>query len=169
MVVLVGVAAVSYYYVSTLQAANSKTNAELKEVELQNLALQHWAAIGNKNLTSVMQQYAQNAVLYWVDHPSSPLNGTYQGVNAIRSTWVKYFNANPTTYYVIFNFSAMVAGSTGVVNATLWYLLANGKVTLFLPYQLVYTYTNGSWELVSEYWGSNSAPGTFAQGIQPVP
>jgi len=152
--------------VSSLQNSNVALQGQLQFQTVELLAYQHWAAIGSKNLTATMADYGVNSTLTWVDSPSSPLNGTYTGITAIQSTWTKFFKANPTTYYVIYNYTETVNGNNAVVKATLWYVLMGGKVTLRLPYGLVYSFQSGKWVLIQEYWGLPNDPGTFAQGIQ---
>lgn len=152
--------------ISSLQSTNADLQNMLQYQTVEALAYQHWSAIGSKNLTATMADYGPNSVLTWVDSPSSPLNGTYTGPSEIRNTWSKFFKANPTTYFVIYNYAETVNGNTAVVKATLWYVLQGGKVTLRLPYELAYSYQSGKWTLITEYWGLPNDPGTFAQGIQ---
>jgi ketosteroid isomerase-like protein len=175
VIVLIAVAGYSYYSsssnqanISSLKSQVSTLQSQLNMAQVESLALQHWAAIGAKNLTATMSQYSQNAVLTWVDSPASPLNGTYTGTSAIRSTWTKFFTVNPTTYYTVYNLTVSVTGNTAMVKATLWYVLGGGKVTLKLPYELNYEYQNNSWMITAEWWGLPTNPGTFSSGLLPT-
>lgn len=172
VIVLIAVAGYSYYSISSTQGSVSSLRtqvsslqSQLNNAQVESLALQHWSAIGTKNLTATMSQYSQSAVLYWVVAPTGALNGTYNGMSAIQTTWTKFFASTPTTYYTVYNMSVSVTGNTAVVKATLWYVLGGGKVTLKLPYELSYEYQNNSWLLTAEWWGLPSDPGTATLGI----
>jgi uncharacterized lipoprotein YmbA len=153
--------------ISNDQSTISTLQSQLSQSEVTQLAYAHFAAIGTENLTATMSQYGSNPTLYWVVSPSSPLNGTYTGTSAVQATWAKFYHANPTAYYSIYNFTASVSGSTATVKADVWYVLAGGKVTLKLPYVLVYTSSGGSWNLSTEYWGIPGSPGTISSGVSP--
>jgi ketosteroid isomerase-like protein len=175
VIVLIAVAGYSYYSLSSTRASISSLKSEvstlqsqLNVAQVESLALQHWSAIGTKNLTATMSQYSQNAVLYWVVAPTGALNGTYTGMTAIQSTWAKFFAGTPTTYYTIYNLTISLSGNTAVVKATLWYVLGGGKVTLKLPYELNYEYQSNSWMLTAEWWGLPNNPGTAALGVLPT-
>lgn len=153
--------------VTTTTTIATSSNSQTAD-EVTALAYSHWASIGVKNLTAVMSQYAPNATLGWYVSPSSPLNGTYTNSSAIKSTWTKFFNANPTTYYTVYNYTLSVNGSSATANADIWYILGNGTVTLKLPYELNYKLQGGSWMLVGDWWGLPSQPGTIAHGVLPI-
>jgi hypothetical protein len=165
---------VGYYASSTqstitsLQAQNSDLQTTLAQTEVTQLAYAHFAAIGSDNLSATMSQYGSNPVLHWVVAPSSPLNGTYTGTSAVQTTWTKFFKANPTTYYTLYNFTVNVSGNGATVKTDVWYVLGGGKATLKRPYELVYTSSNGSWTLSQEYWGIPGNPGTIFLGISPT-
>ena len=154
--------------VSSDQSTISSLQAQLSRSEVTQLAYTHFAAIGAENLTATMSQYTSSPTLYWVVSPSSPLNGTYTGTSAVQGTWTKFFKANPTAYYSIYNFTVSVSGSTATVRADVWYVLGGGKATLKLPYELVYTSSGSSWSLSQEYWGIPGNPGTVSPGIVPT-
>ncbi len=154
--------------ISSLQTANSNLTASLARAQVTQLAYAHFAAIGSENLTATMSQYGSNPVLYWVVSPSSPLNGTYSGTGAVQTTWSKFFKANPSAYYALYNLSVSVSGTSATVTTNVWYILGGGKVTLKLPYELVYTVQNGSWLLAQEYWGIPGNPGLITPGVLPT-
>ena len=153
---------------ATTTATIATSNSSQAAGEVTALAYSHWASIGAKNLTAVMSQYGPSATLGWYVSPSSALNGTYTNSSAIRSTWTKFFNANPTTYYTIYNYTVSVNGSSATANADIWYILGNGTVTLKLPYELNYKFVSGSWVLVGDWWGLPSRPGSIAHGIATI-
>jgi ketosteroid isomerase-like protein len=154
--------------VSNDQSTISSLQAQLSQSEVTQLAYAHFAAIGSENLTATMSQYSSSPTLYWVVAPSSPLNGTYTGTSAVQGTWTKFFKANPTAYYSLYNFTVSVSGNTATVKADVWYVLGGGKATLKLPYVLVYTSSGSSWRLSQEYWGIPGNPGRVSAGIVPT-
>ncbi|MCL5067929.1 MAG: hypothetical protein M1368_06215 [Thaumarchaeota archaeon] len=150
----------------TTTVAPSNTSQAANQVTA--LAYSHWVSIGSQNLTAVMSQYGSSAVLGWYVNPSSALNGTYTNSSAIKSTWTKFFDANPTTYYTIYNYTLSINGSSATANADIWYVLGNGTVTLKLPYELNYQIQNGSWVLTGDWWGLPNQPGTVVHGVVPI-
>lgn len=154
--------------ISSDQATISSLQSQLSQSEVVQLAYAHFAAIGSESLTATMSQYGSNPTLYWVVSPSSPLNGTYTGTSAVQATWTKFFKANPTAYYSIYNFTTSTSGNTATVKADVWYVLGGGKVTLKLPYELVYKASGNSWSLSTEYWGIPGTPGVISPGISPT-
>lgn len=154
--------------ISSDQSTISSLQGMLSQSQVSQLAYAHFAAIGSENLTATMSQYNSDPTLYWVVSPSSPLNGTYTGTSNVQATWSKFFKANPTAYYSIYNFAVSVNGNSATVKADVWYVLGGGKVTLKLPYELVYSSSRNSWSLSTEYWGIPGNPGTIASGIAPT-
>ncbi|MDG6954863.1 MAG: hypothetical protein JRN33_07800 [Nitrososphaerota archaeon] len=154
--------------ISSDQSTITSMQAQLSQSEVTQLAYAHFAAIGSESLTATMSQYGSSPTLYWVVSPSSPLNGTYIGTSAVQGTWTKFFKANPTAYYSIYNFTVSVNGNTATVKADVWYVLGGGKVTLKLPYELAYTSSGNSWTLSTEYWGMPGSPGQITSGILPT-
>jgi Tfp pilus assembly protein FimT len=132
------------------------------------LAFSHWTAIGDANLTGTMSQYSSSAALWWYVH-DSPLNttsGPYTGSN-ISATWSKFFNSGPT-YWTVYNYSLTFPSSTSAkITADLWYVIGHGNAThtLYLPYELDYSYSGGNWSLTSDWWGLPHAPGVIYNGV----
>ncbi len=153
---------------TTATTTEAASNASSAATEVTALAYSHWASIGTKNLTAVMSQYAPNATLGWFVNPASPLNGTYTNSSAIRETWTKFFDANPTTYYTIYNYTLSINGSSAAAKAVVWYVLGNGTATLKLPYELNYSLQNGAWVLTGDWWGLPNQPGSIVHGVAPI-
>ena len=154
---------------TTVTTTTTYTNtSQVATNEITALSYSHWASIGTKNVSAVMAQYAPNAILAWYVSPNSALNGTYTNSTSIKSTWTKFFNANPTTYYTIYNYTLSVNASSATARADIWYVLGNGTVTLKLPYELNYQYQSGKWLLTGDWWGLPSNPGTIVHGIAAV-
>jgi ketosteroid isomerase-like protein len=102
----------------------------------------HFQAIAGGDLDKIMANYSGNAVFQWV---GGPLDGTYEGAEAIRNVWSKFAKANApltvTTDQVAE--SANPKGTTVTANVTF-----SGKNTIKVRYVL--TYRDG--RLVNEVW-----------------
>jgi hypothetical protein len=132
------------------------------------LAFSHWTAIGDANLSATMSQYSSSAALWWYVH-DSPLNttsGPYTG-SAISTTWSKFFSSGPT-YWTVYNYTLTFPSSTSAkVTADLWYVIGHGNSThtLYLPYELDYSYSGGAWSLTADWWGLPHSPGVIYVGV----
>lgn len=152
---------------STTTVTTALTSFQTSSISIDTvnaLAFEHWAAIGQKNLTATLSQYGPGSVLYWYVKGSA-LNGTYTNQTAISKTWQAFFSHTNTVYYVITDYSVSLSGSSAKVTAVLWYLLGNATVTLKLPYELDYSYANGHWTLVGDWWGLPNNPGITMRGV----
>lgn len=168
IVILVIIAGVGYgLYLTkgpTKVAAAPVDNSQV----ITGLAFAHWTAIGDANLTATISQYSPSASLWWYVHDSA-LNTTtvaYTG-SSISATWTKFFKAGPT-YWTVYNFSVSFTSSTqAVVTADVWYVIGSGAntKTLYLPYELDYSYQNGAWVLTGDWWGLPSSPGMIYSGV----
>lgn len=152
----------------TETASVSGSNVGSNYQTVTALAFSHWTAIGNANLTGTMSQYGSSAALWWYVHGSA-LNttaGPYTG-SAISSTWTKFFGNGPT-YWTVYNYSLAFSSSTSAkVTADVWYVLGNGNSThtLYLPYELDYSYQSGQWSLTGDWWGLPHDPGVVHGGV----
>lgn len=132
------------------------------------LAYSHWTSIGDANLSGTTSQYTSSAALWWYVQ-NSPLNttsGPYTG-SAISATWTKFFSNGPT-YWTVYNYTLVFTSSTTArVTADVWYVLGHGNSThtLYLPYELDYTFQNGRWSLSADWWGLPHSPGVVYSGV----
>ncbi|PYB68905.1 hypothetical protein DMB44_01565 [Thermoplasma sp. Kam2015] len=134
-------------YIST----NQKTD-EYNQVEA--LAFSHWNNIAIENLTLVMEQYAPNAVLHWVN---STLNGTYTGYSEINATWNKFF----TAWIAVWFYSEeppviTLKGDMAYVNATVQFVVQKNST---------FDYINVSYQIVYQNMGFNVKTGQFQYQI----
>jgi hypothetical protein len=105
-------------------------------------ATAHFQAIAAGHVDQIVAGYASGAVFQWV---GGPLDGAYQGNDAIHGVWAKFAKANaPLTVKVEqLAESANPAGATVTANVTF-----SGKSTIKVRYVL--TYRGG--KLVNEIW-----------------
>jgi|ADKI01.1.fsa_nt_gi hypothetical protein len=168
VILLAAVAAYAFFSISSLQSQNSSLQREAAVSEVTQLAYQHWAAIGEANLTATMSEYSSSAQLWWYvrNSPLNTVSSAYTGSN-ISETWSKFFKVGPT-YWAVYNFSVTIQSSTSAkVTADLWYVIGNGNSTrtLYLPYELDYSYQNGHWMLVGDWWGLPNHYGYSMPGV----
>ncbi len=102
----------------------------------------HFAAIGAGDVPVIMRGYAESAQLNWV---GGPLDGTYVGQDAIRSTWEKFGKAAGPLKVTVNNLEESVNPKGATVLANVQF---EGKMPIKVRYVL--TYRDG--KLVSETW-----------------
>ncbi|KAA8922764.1 hypothetical protein [Thermoplasma sp.] len=118
-------------------------------------AFEHWDYIAIENTTLVMEQYAPDAVLHWVN---GSLNGTYNNYSSINATWNKFFAA----WIAVWFYSEeppmiTVKGDMAYVNATVQFVLQKNST--------VFDYINVSYEIVYQNMGFNVKTGQFQYQI----
>ncbi len=92
---------------------------------VENLAFSHWNNIAIENSTTVMDQYASNATLYWI---GGPLNGTYSGTAQINSTWNKFFGLwSAVWFYAESPPTVNVSGNTASVKADVQFIVQSSS------------------------------------------
>lgn len=90
---------------------------------IDSLAFNHWNNIAIQNNTTVLDEYAPNATLYWI---GGPLNGTYTGLTEINTTWNKFFGLwSAVWFYTESPPTIMVNGNVITVNATVQFIVQN--------------------------------------------
>jgi len=127
-------------YLATLLAIAAINTAVASPIS--DAAKTRFSAIGADETSTIMQGYADNAQLVWI---GGPLDGTYSGVNAIRSTWEKFGKAiGPARVTVLsIDESANPKGTTVVAKVQF-----DGKTQVKVLYVL--SYRDG--KLVNETW-----------------
>ncbi len=102
----------------------------------------HFAAVGAGDVSNLMRGYADQAQLNWI---GGPLDGTYAGTAAIRSTWEKFGEAVGPPQVTINNLEESINPKGSTVTANLQFM---GKMPIKVRYVL--TYRDG--KLVNETW-----------------
>lgn len=110
----------------------------------------HFQAIAAGDLDKIMANYSGKAVFQWI---GGPLDGTYDGAEAISGVWTKFTKANAPLSASVeqLSESANPKGSTVTANVTF-----SGKNTIKVRYVL--TYRDG--RLVNEVWQIDPKLGT---------
>jgi len=135
-------------YISTNEMADEYN-------QVQALAFSHWNNIAIENTTLVMQQYAPDAVLHWIN---GTLNGTYSNYSTINATWNKFFDAWIAVWFYSENPPVIaVKGDMAYVNATVQFVLQKNSTT--------FDYINVSYEIVYQNMGFNVKTGQFQYQI----
>ncbi len=103
----------------------------------------HFAAVAKGDVTTVMSQYADSAVLQWV---GGPLDGAYSGAVAIRGVWTKFATANTPAKVKVRRLQTDANPSGATVTADV--VFHHKKSVIKVRYIL--TYRAG--KLVNEVW-----------------
>ncbi|HLI46641.1 MAG TPA: nuclear transport factor 2 family protein [Geobacterales bacterium] len=109
-----------------------------------NNAYSHWNAISIENISLVMQQYANNSVLYWI---GGALNGTYTGYTSIEGVWNKFFSIwSAVWFYSAYTPLVTINGNAVTVNSTIQFVVqrATNQSQFFyinVGYTIVYKVT----------------------------
>ena len=93
--------------------------------QISNLAFSHWNNIAIENTSLVMQEYASNATLHWVN---GALKGNYTGTSQINNTWTRFFNLwNAIWFYSESPPSIMINGSIATVMTTIQFVVQSSS------------------------------------------
>ena len=107
------------------------------------LAFSHWNNIAIENNTSVMQEYAPNAELHWVN---STLNGYYNGTMNISTVWNKFFGLwSAVWFYAESPPTVSIHGNFGNVSATIQFVVqesADASVYKYINVSSSISYVN---------------------------
>ena len=172
----------SLYYVffTTKTGASSATSKTLETNQLiAPLAYEHWASIGEKNLSGIMSQYSSGyeALWWFVNYTGiGPANGRYdcnipRGPNNCsyfpESAWRSFFNDTPSlTNYFVCNFSLTdELDGRIVVMAVIWYQLANRNDTLVVPFEIDFQDYNNTWAVWRDWFGLEQNQAQLRQGL----
>lgn len=151
-ILAIAVASFTAFAQTAKQDQAAVLNAAKKE------ALLHWMYIGMEDIQSLMQQYSDNAVLYWL---GGPLNGEYEGKAAIQAVWTKFFTANGDEYVRVKNVNTYIVGEEVYVVADVAFHLkktATGQwIKLSLTYILVFD--KKTLKITEEWWIIRAAGG----------
>jgi hypothetical protein len=145
---------------------------------ITSLAFDHWASIGQRNLTAVMSEYSTRYIAVWWNVNGSKALETHNGKNdcniptgpgncsaVVIAAWQSFFNATSFSSYLnysICNFKVNFGeDQSSFVTATLWFYLSNE--TIKVPYDIDFSKITGQWQLERDSFGF---PGTPAQVLQ---
>ncbi|MGC8514941.1 MAG: hypothetical protein ACP5OC_02245 [Thermoplasmata archaeon] len=140
--------------------------------QVSNLAFIHWNNIAIENTSLVMQEYASNSTLHWVN---GALKGNYTGISQINGTWTRFFGLwNAIWFYSESPPIIMINGSIATVMATVQFVVQSSSnlsqfdyinVTYTIQYfDLGFNPTTGStnFEIVNEIF-DNTALGSLSK------
>jgi len=121
--------------------------------EAKDVSILHWFYIAGEDPDSLMMQYTDDAVLYWL---GGPLNGVYSGKDDIMGVWITFFNAWEDEYVNVGGLNSYKTGDKYYVVADVNFILrssASGQwVKLSLTYILVFSDVDGSLMVDEEWW-----------------
>ncbi|PTB19002.1 hypothetical protein C9I57_19880 [Trinickia symbiotica] len=129
---------------AALAIASTAALADLASTE----ANQHFQAIASGDVAQLMRGYADNAQFNWV---GGPLDGTYAGIDAIRSVWEKFTKAQGPM-------KVSVDGIEEAANPKGTSVTANVVFEGKQPIRVRYVLTYRDARIVSETWQIDAKP-----------
>lgn len=121
-------------------------------------ALLHWMYIAGEDKDSLIMQYEEDAVLYWI---GGPLTGVYKGVENISALWDRFFNGNEEEHVRATNVRAIEIEGKVYVVADVSLITTRAQtgemILLDLTYILVFVQSEGSAMIEEEWWIIDSA------------
>lgn len=154
------------------------SNSASSSQEMISLAYQHWASIGEKNITAVMSQYSQQyeAVWFYINSTSiGPGNGRYDCNTPtgpydcsqfLKLAWTALFNNTSWQSYSVCNITVTIGvAQRALLQATVWYQEPKQNATLKVPYEMDFRYQNNSWIVYRDWFGLPQEQATILYGF----
>lgn len=182
LIVVVGAVYFVFYSTSHASSPNSATTTTIPSQQyILALAFAHWRAIGEKNVTLLMSQYSTGyeAAWFFINESSiGPTNGRYdcnipRGPNNCSyfpsNAWETLFNGTGRWSYTVCepNVTNGLAGRV-VVQAIVYYFLADRNETLRVPYEMDFQFFNGTWAVWKDWFGLEQNQAKVSQGIESI-
>ena len=133
---------------------------------LANMSNAHISEIASGNINATLGSYITSPFVF-VNMNYTNFSNTYYGRSGAISA-LKNITSYGTPYiFYIRNSSVIGINSTEYsVNRDVWFVSSNQTKALFIPYSATYIYSNGSWLIYSEWFGTNSDAGTATSATQ---
>ena len=146
---------------STVVIAQSNVNQTIA-----NMSNTHIREIAAGNITATIGSYVSSPFIF-INMNYSNFSNTYYGPSGITSALTNLTSlGTPYTSYIS-NSSVVEINSTEyVINRNIWFVSNNLTYTLQIPYSATYAYTNGSWLIEAEWFGTSSNAGSVLTGVQ---
>lgn len=146
---------------STVVIAQSNVNQTIT-----NMSNTHIQEIAEGNITATIGSYVSSPFIF-INMNYSNFSNTYYSPSGITSALTNLTSlGTPYTSYIS-NSSVVEINSTEyVVNRDIWFVSNNLTYTLQIPYSATYAYTNGSWLIEAEWFGTDSNAGSVLTGVQ---
>ncbi len=133
---------------------------------LTNMSNAHISEIAAGGINATLGSYVQSPFIF-VNMNYTNFSNTYygrSGVIAALENLTSY--GTPYTFYIR-NSSVIGINSTDYsVNRDVWFVSNNQTTALFIPYSATYVYSNGSWLIYAEWFGTNSDAGIATPATQ---
>ena len=133
---------------------------------LANMSNGHIGKIAAGNITATLGNYVQSPFVF-INMNYTNFSNTYYG----RSGAIAALE-NITSYGTPYNSYIRNSSVVGInataysVNRDIWFVSNNQTTAIFIPYSATYVYSNGSWLILAEWFGTNSDAGTVTSATQ---
>ena len=126
---------------------------------LTNISNTHISEIAAGNINATIGSYAQSPFVF-INMNYTNFSNTYYGSSGVISALKNITSyGTPYTFYIR-NSSVIGINTTAYsINRDVWFVSSNQTTALFIPYSATYVYSNGSWLILAEWFGTNSDAG----------
>ena len=133
---------------------------------LTNISNTHISEIAAGNINATIGSYAQSPFVF-INMNYTNFSNTYYGSSGVISALKNITSyGTPYTFYIR-NSSVIGINTTEYsVNRNIWFVSSNQTTALFIPYSATYVYSNGSWLILAEWFGTNSDAGNVTSATQ---
>ena len=148
-------------FISSLVLAQSNVTQTLA-----NMSNAHISEIAAGNISVTMGSYVTYPFIF-INMNYTNFSNTYYGNSEILPA-LENITAYGTPYtFYIRNSSVVDINATAYsVNRDIWFVSSNQTTALFIPYSATYVYSNGSWLILAEWFGTNSDAGNVTSATQ---
>ena len=133
---------------------------------LTNMSNTHISEIAAGNISATLGSYASYPFIFINMNYTNFSNDYYGSSEVIPALENITGYGTPYTFYIR-NSSVISINTTAYsVNRDVWFVSSNQTTALFIPYSATYVYSNGSWLILAEWFGTNSDAGNVTSVTQ---
>ncbi len=148
-------------FISSLVLAQSNVTQTLA-----NISTVHISEIAAGNISATMGSYVTYPFIF-INMNYTNFSNTYYGNSEILPALENITSyGTPYTFYIRNSSVVDINATAYSVNRDIWFVSSNQTTALFIPYSATYVYSNGSWLILAEWFGTNSDAGTVTSATQ---
>jgi len=147
--------------VSTLVFAQSNVTQILT-----NMSNAHISEIASGSINATLGSYVQSPFVF-INMNYTNFSNTYYGRSGVISALENITSYGTPYSFYIRNSSVIGINATEYsVNRDVWFVSGNQSKALFIPYSATYVYSNGTWLIYAEWFGTDSDAGIATSATQ---
>ena len=148
-------------FISSLVLAQSNVTQTLA-----NISTVHISEIAAGNISATMGSYVTYPFIF-INMNYTNFSNTYYGNSEILPALENITSyGTPYTFYIRNSSVVDINATAYSVNRDIWFVSSNQTTALFIPYSATYVYSNGSWLILAEWFGTNSDAGNVTSATQ---